>query len=89
LEVLRFGFSVGDVLMEECFRLFEQIYLALGPNPRGNIFGWSFCGTLATICVFRVLDWLSSTSGDKKYGSKIQFMKKPNFTRQVWFVLFL
>jgi len=36
------GFSVGDVTNGACFRLFDQVHLALGANPTGHYFAWKF-----------------------------------------------
>ena len=35
--VLGLGFSVGDVVMGACFRLFGHVYLALGANPASHV----------------------------------------------------
>jgi len=40
--VLSLGFSVCDVTMGACFRLFGPVYLALGANPTGH-FWLLFC----------------------------------------------
>jgi len=33
------GFSLGDVTMGACFRLFGQVYLALATSPTSHSFG--------------------------------------------------
>jgi len=42
---LGLGFYVGDVIVGACFRLFGQVYPALGANSTSHFFGSSFFGS--------------------------------------------
>jgi len=44
LFVLHVGFYLVDVIMGTCFRPCGRVYLALGNNPTGYVFGSNFFG---------------------------------------------
>jgi len=61
---------------------FWRLCLALGASPMGTFFAQSFFGFVIRKRVFRALDWLASSSGDKLMAQKPSFCQKFEFSKK-------
>jgi len=69
--VFDLGFSVDDITIEACFRLFGQFYLALGVNPTGYFWLMFFLETtLKSMSLEPLIDFLPYSIWSQNYDQK-------------------